>query len=472
MHRIRGIAMRRLCITVTIIFTVVVSHAADGSEKVRAASDGPQPLDAATDFHSPDPRLTELIEDLLSDNPEILAAHEYSLSHRERVAQQSSLPDPQLSYRLFLSTPETRVGPQRQGAEFSQALPGFGKRKFQAQRAGHVATATSWRTQELERALVAELKRAYFDAAYLQEALAINSDEAALLRRFEQISLTRYSTGEGIQQSVIKVQTDVTRLADQRTALQQRLDAVERRIAELAGRPTAELMLAPISLSLPELPQDTTALAREAIERNPGIFATQQQIEADSAWIKRRKRDSYPDFALALGYVDVRRREDPAGIANPPQDNGKDIWSLGVKLSIPLYRGRVKAGVAEAERSLGSSRQELRRKTDRITYEVRESLLRAESFDERARLYRDLLIPQAEESLASAEAAYTTNRQSFLDLLDAQRVLFQVRLTYHRLLSDYWISLADLERTIARPFPGQPVQISWVDGPTKEEGMP
>jgi len=69
-------------------------------------------------------------------------------------------------------------------------------------------------------------------------------------------------------------------------------------------------------------------------------------------------------------------------------------------------------------------------------------------------MYGELLIPQAEESLASSEAAYTTNRQSFLDLLDAERVLFQVRLSYHRLLSDYWISLADLERAIARPFPG------------------
>ena len=36
---------------------------------------------------------------------------------------------------------------------------------------------------------------------------------------------------------------------------------------------------------------------------------------------------------------------------------------------------------------------------------------------------------------------------------DAARTLFQVRLTYHRLVADYWISLADIERAIARPFP-------------------
>jgi outer membrane protein TolC len=413
------------------------------------------------------------MEDLLRENPEVRAAKALSFSRLERVPQERSLPDPQLSYRLFLSTPETRVGPQDQGVEISQGFPWFGKRELQAERASHLASGVSWRARDLERALVAQLKRAYFDGAYLQEALAVNADERSLLRRFEQIALTRYSTGEGIQQSVIKVQTDISRLADQDSALRERLDAIERRIAELVGRPAAEFSLRPITLSLPELRYDKSALEQEAVERNPDVFATQQQIEADRAWIRRRHRDSYPDFSLGLGYIDVGRRDDDAGIAIPPEDNGKDIWALTVKLNIPLYRGRIRAGVAEAEHSLRSSQQALSRAQNRLLYEIQESLLRLESLDERARLYREVLIPQAEESLASAEAAYTTNRQSFLDLLDAERVTFQVRLTYHRLLSDYWISLADLERTIARPFPGQPVaEENESESSPKEEGTP
>ncbi len=418
------------------------------------AGEEPQPLEATRDFHLADPQLAAFVEELLGENPEIRAAGEYSLSRFERAQQERSLPDPQLAYRLFLDTPETRVGPQDQGIEISQGLPWFGKRELQGKRAGHAATGVSWRVRDLERALVAELKRAYFEAAYLQEARAVNADEAALLRRFEQIALTRYSTGEGIQQSVIKVQTDITRLVDQDTGLRERLEAIQRRIAVLLGRPETELALRPIALTLPELRYDKATLEQEALERSPEIFANQHQIEADTVWVSRRQRDSYPDFSLGLGYTDVGKREDIAGLLNPPQSNGKDIWALTVKLNIPLYRGRIRAGVAEAEHSLSASRQALGRTQDRLRYGVQESLLRIESLDERARLYDELLIPQAEESLGSSEAAYTTNRQSFLDLLDAERVLFQVRLTYHRLLSDYWIALADLEQTIARPFPG------------------
>ena len=40
------------------------------------------------------------------------------------------------------------------------------------------------------------------------------------------------------------------------------------------------------------------------------------------------------------------------------------------------------------------------------------------------------------------------------------------------LLSDYWISLTDLERTMARPFPGDSVELSMLDRASTEEGMP
>jgi cobalt-zinc-cadmium efflux system outer membrane protein len=424
----------------------------------RPTGDGPRPLEATRDFHVPDQQLAAFMHDLLDQNPEVRAAEAFTLSVLDRVPQQRSLPDPLLSYRLFLSEPETRVGPQIQGAEFSQTLPWFGKRELQAERAGHVAGAVSWQAQELQRSLVAELKRVYFDAAYLQEALAINAEEAELLRRFEQIALIRYSTGGGIQQSVIKVQTDITRLAAQATALGERLGITQRKIAELLGRPESDLALRSIRLALPDVRFDRAQLETESVEQNPTLFARQRQIEADRAWVRRRHREAYPDFSVGIGYIDVGRREDTAGTLTPPEDNGKDIWALTVKLNIPLYRGRIRAGVAEANHSLQSNQSALKRTQDELRSGVRESALRLESLDEQARLFRDVLIPQAGQSLASAEAAYTTNRQGFLDLLDAERVLFQVRLTYHRLLSDYWISLAELERTIARAFPEQPAE--------------
>jgi outer membrane protein TolC len=64
-----------------------------------------------------------------------------------------------------------------------------------------------------------------------------------------------------------------------------------------------------------------------------------------------------------------------------------------------------------------------------------------------------VLLPQAEGSLASAESAYVTDRLGFLDLLDAERVLFQSRKMLHRIVADQWIAATDLERAAGQRFP-------------------
>jgi outer membrane protein TolC len=415
--------------------------------------DLPAELVAAHAFHAADPQLGELIAALLESNPEAGSARAARQSRQTRVLQQRSLPDPSLTYRYFAESPETRVGPQQQSLEISQKVPWFGKRATQARRAEHAAAGSAWRARDLERELVAALKRSYFEAAYLQRALAVNSEESELLRRFERIALTRYSTGQGIQQSVIKVQTDVSRLADRETALRAQLKIVIRRIAQLLGEPDADLRLRPIPLPLVDLELDAALLAREARRDHPSVRAAREWVRADEAWLRRKELDARPDFRFGVSYVDVGDREDAAGVLNPPEDNGQDTWALMVGIDLPLFRKRIRSGAEEARHGMLARERTLESTRDRLQYSVQESILHLESIDERARLYRDVVVPQAEEALASAEAAYTTNRQSLLDLLDAERVLFQARLTYSRLLADQWIALADLEYALGRGFP-------------------
>ncbi len=442
-----------LCVAALLGCTMAAPRAAVQEQAAAGSSRGLEPLVAGRDFHAADTQLEELITVLLRENPRIQSARALWLSRLERVPQERSLPDPLVSYRYFGSTPETRVGPQNQGLELSQGIPWFHKRGLQAQRAEHLASGVAWRVRDLERVLVAELKRAYFNAAYLQEAVQVNAEETNILKRFEQIALTRYSTGEGIQQSVVKVQTEISRLADQDNALRERLDALERRIAQLLGRSESDLQLAPIRLKLLDLRYDRDELESKWLHDHPEVRAVQQQIEADETLFRRRKLESRPDFRFGVGYTEVGKREDTAGIVTPPQDNGQDIWAVTVGLNLPIHRKKIRAGVAEAEQSVRSNERLLQSTRDTLQFEIQESLLRLESLDERTGLYKDVIIPQAEESLASAEAAYTTNRQDFLDLLDAERVLFQVRLTSHRLLADYWIALGDLELGLGRSFP-------------------
>jgi outer membrane protein TolC len=404
-------------------------------------------------FHAADAQLTGFIAALLEDNPQLRAARTHWQAQELRVPQQRALPDLQLQMRYFAETPETRVGPQEAGLGIHQGLPWKGKRALQGQRAERLAGGAGWDVQVLEHDLVSELKRTYYDAAYYQEALAINFEERELLQQFEKTTLTRYSTGEGIQQSVMKVQTEISRLLDLEVALSQQLDTATRTIARLLGRPYDDLILPHIHLPEVDFRHDAGALAKGAEGRRPEVRAAMERIEADRLWSRRQALESRPDFRVGLEYIYVGDREDESGVRNPPEDNGQDVVALVAGINIPLQRQRIKAGVAQAQQSMRARQGSLQAVRDRIAYEVQEASLRLDSLRERVELYREVLIPQAEGSLASAESAYVTDRLGFLDLLDAERVLFQARRMMHRLVSDLWVAASDLERAAGRQFP-------------------
>ena len=405
------------------------------------------------EYHASDTQLRSLIAVLLEENPGIRSAWADSRSRYERVNQASSLPDPTIAYRYFAETPETRVGPQEHALEVSQGIPWNSKRRLQGEQARLLADSSTWKAAERERAWVARLKKTYYEAAYLQEAITVLDEERTLLKRFEEIALTRYATGKGIQQRIVKVQTDISRLDEKEFTLQERLDVLQQRLAELTGRPEARLVLSPITLQFKELAVDAGELGALAEKLHPAVRAAEHKIEADQVWVRRRALDHRPDFKVGLGYTLVGSRDDPAGILSPPLDNGSDILGVTIGVKIPLYRKKIRAGIAEAEHAVDRDVLALSSVRNDLRYRIQQAATRLDSVAERGRLYSAVIIPQAEHALSSAEAAYSTGRLGFLDLMDAEQVLFQSRLAFHRLVSDTWIAASELEEAIGRPFP-------------------
>jgi outer membrane protein TolC len=68
-------------------------------------------------------------------------------------------------------------------------------------------------------------------------------------------------------------------------------------------------------------------------------------------------------------------------------------------------------------------------------------------------LFERVLLPQADQSLRSAEAAYSTGSIPVLELLDSERTLLEVRLSLAQFQTDYMKALAEMERAIGSAFP-------------------
>ena len=156
---------------------------------------------------------------------------------------------------------------------------------------------------------------------------------------------------------------------------------------------------------------------------------------------------------VSAAFINVGKRDDPAGLLMPPPDNGKNAVSLGVGITIPIWQSKYEGGVQQAAAELSAQRSNLAKVRNEMEFSIRDQVIRIETLQEQVKLFEDALIPQAEEALRSTEAAYETGQLGVLDLLDSERVLLDARLVNARHYSDLLVAFADLERALGTRFP-------------------
>jgi len=420
---------------------------------VRAQGPGPpgQPGAPArsADYYAPDPVLVGFIETALQANPEILEALARTRAAAQRVPQVSALPDPMLSVGQSVLRPETRVGPVLNAFTVTQVVPWFGKRGLRGDVAAQEAAASVEASLAEQRDVIAAVKRAYYDLSYVDVATAITREERGLLDLYEQLAQSRYSTGQGLQQAVIKIQAELTSVASRLDTLGQQRVSLVARLNTLMNRPPGTPV--PV-LSRPEIPVvdlDLDGLYRLGAEHRHELSASRALIERHERAIELARRETWPDVSIGASYTNVLGRDVPS----PPSDNGKNSLSVSVGVNVPLWREKYRAGVERAIEEGVAQRRSYEAALNEVNFTIRDQAARYDTLGAQVRLFDEVLIPQAEEALRSTESAYQTGQVGVLDLLDSERLLLQVRLGNARQEADVLIALTGLEHAIGTRFP-------------------
>jgi outer membrane protein TolC len=400
-----------------------------------------------------DPNLRAILEDVLERNPAVAAARAKARAATARIAQAGALPDPNAGLTAYLMTPETRVGPQRLMAMLSQRLPWFGKLALREKAAALAAAAAEAEVEAVRLEVLTEGRRTYYEIGFLDALTRVTQTDLETLRHYEELARSRYEAGVGLQQGVIKLQAEITRdetklmkIAENRAAMVAALNALREtrqdgEIPEVSLRPQREVEL------------EDEALRRRSLEHHPTLAAADAEIARASTGVDLARREYKPDLTVALNYGVVGDRDDPAGRASPPPDNGQDVLGLQATVNVPIWRSKLEAGVVEATEERRRQEERRRLAVTRLDRSLIELTSRIPLLLGQLGLFEDVLSIQAEESLNSAESAYSSGSINALDLLDAERVLLEVRVGTARTLADYAIRLAELEATVAGPVP-------------------
>lgn len=400
-----------------------------------------------------DEQLKLYIEQALEQNPAVRQSFARYRAAQQRMPQVSALPDPVLTLTQYLRTPETRVGPQTTMVSLAQKFPWFGKLSDKEKIAAKEAAALRELYEAQKAELVRRVKLAYYTLAYIDEAVRITEEDLAVLEQYETLAQARYSQGVGLQQAVVKLQAEITRDRNRLDELRiQRVNA-EALLNKLLDR-SAVSPVGRVPLKKgPEIKVQYQKLASASRLYRPEIVAALLRVEKDEKRIQLARRDYWPDVTLGATFANVVARMDAAGAANPPSQNGKNVWALTASVNIPIQRRKYAAGVLEATQDKLASREGYRDIVNTVEAEVRSIGFRIETLQQQMDLFEDTLLPQAEQALRSTEAAYSTGTLGVLELLDSERVLLNVRLGLMQFRSDYMKSLAEMERAVGLPFP-------------------
>jgi len=405
------------------------------------------------DFYAEDAQLEVYIQQALQRNPELQEAIARYRASLQKVPQVTSLPDPMLSFTQFIRTVETRVGPQLNTLMLTQKFPWFGKLDLKGRVVFKEAAARYQVYRAREREIIARVKRAFYDLSYVDRAAEISQEDQLLLEHYEELAQIRYSTGQGLQQAVIKIQAEITKIINRLKILDQQRVSLVARLNTLMDRPPEESLPTVGQLALPQMTLNLEELYDLGERNRQELKAVMARIEKSEQSIDLAKKDYWPNVTLGVGMINVGGRGDPAGLLLPPPDNGKNAYSFSVGINIPIRRDKYNAGVLEATEGLIANRKQYLNIRNEMEFSIRDQAIRIETLREQVELFEEVLIPQAEEALRSTESAYETGQLGALDLLDSERVLLELRLINARYYADYLRALANLERAIGTKFP-------------------
>lgn len=388
--------------------------------------------------------LAAAVESAVRDNPEIKSLRARSEAMKERPVQAGALPNPFFKYSgmdaarggTWLDTNEKRF-------MVEQEFPWFGKRGLREGMARQDAQAMYWELESATREVVMKVKESYFDLYAYQHVTAITRKEETVLQRMAKIAETMYSTGERTQQDVLKAQSETTLLKQRLLELEAREQTLKARLNTLLDRRPDAPLGAAVTPPGADVTGPVEALFAAAATNRPEVQAAQAQIERYGLEKQLMAKDSWPDYRLGVEYRNISDSDDMV------------MFTIGVDL--PIWWPKNRAGVREAEKMEASSRAAREAALQDSAFDVKDALVKLQTAKRTLDLYKTELIPQAEARFNASEADYQDGKVDFMDFLESQRFLLNVRVMAAMAEGALGVQAARLERAVGTDLKFNPL---------------
>ena len=390
--------------------------------------------------------LRTLIGLALERNPELREASARTRAGLEEVRRAGSFDDPMLRFETE-GIPWRHPGSLSRAEDYkvglSQTFPFPGNLSLRSEAATRDAEGLHQRYLDRERELITRLKKAYFDYYAAVRTIEAHDDHLKLMEATEKISDAKFRTGAVSQQDVLKPQLEQVLLHSEVIAAEQMKGSARAAINAILHRPADAPLGDPVARVPSDEPFDVADLTARALRSRPDLLAAELRVRSTQTSLRLADREaSLPDFAVGVDYMQI-----------PGMPDG---YGAMLSINLPWFTGKRSAAARGLEHTLRGDEAALDAARARARFEVRDAWLRTESARRSAALLRNELIPKTAQTVEVSRTAYEKDKSSFLDLLDAERSLRDVKLKYIQAVTQYESAVADLERAVGADLRRKP----------------
>jgi cobalt-zinc-cadmium efflux system outer membrane protein len=374
--------------------------------------------------------LQEVQQQALLHHPQVLAARETWEAAQARQRGVRLPPDPQLSLEYEGLTGIHDPYGER-NLELSQVLEYPGKPRLRGRLADYQAqlAGLDYEALRLEVSTAASAACGRLWAA--RDLLAQAGESLRLAEDFRDKTQKRVAAGDVSPLEVLRAEVEAGRVAAEQATAANQLQLAQAELNALLGRAPDPPIEVSGGLEYHPLHAELPLLQRRALEQRPDLRAADLRTQAARAGEGLSRAGLVPDLELSAGRQHVRQE-------------GR-YWRTGLALTLPLWSVPAQRGAAAAARAEIAAAEALQAGSKtQVLLKVQEAYLEIRTAEVRLLLYRDRVLPGAEEGYRLARRRYDEGASSYLEVLDAGRTLAEARLALVQALLDHHLALARL----------------------------
>lgn len=407
-------------------------HSENGDEELIVPEDFVEPTGAIT--------LSQALAASLIQNPQ-LRAFSWEVRAREAQTLQAGLPpNPEISFKLedfggsgsvegFDGTETTIL--------LSQLIPLGGKLSKRRKVESLNTNLAQWDYETIRLNVLTQTALNYLNVLAAQNRLALELELVSLAEKVHTTvsELAREGEISPIQEKRSQVVLSQTKINLERS--KRELEAAKKILSSSWGGNEPRFQKVTGNLdSISPIP--SIEKLTELLSENPDIARWASEMEQREAKIKLEQANAIPDPFVSGGYRHISERNDNAFV-------------VGLSIPIPILN-RNQGAISEAQRRLKKAIEEQKNAEVIVNRALASTYETLSSSYQEVVLLKDNVLPEAESAYELIFEGYREGKFALLDVLVAQRTVFDARLQYIEALLSYHSSRTNVERLIGTPL--------------------